>query len=136
MESHCSSIKIRIQNRRCDYRLKEELKTSETMDNPNRLSFRCPKGTCRFFEWWKVEDNEKYFSENNSEHQVIDGNEVMGHSSGGGRFQGNRVFNYMPCSSYGKIDNEIEVLLLRRLVALEENNGYNNKLLYAVFVPL
>ena len=58
----------------------------------------------------------------------------MGNSNGGGRFQGNRVFNYMPCPNYGKIDNETELMLLRRLVALDENNGFNNKLVYAIFV--
>ena len=100
------------------------------------MLFRCPKGVCRFFEWWKVEDNEKYFNENKSEHLVIDGSEIMGDSIGEERFQGNKMFNYMICSNYGKIENEIEVMLLRRLVALEESNGFNNKLLYAMFVSL
>ena len=62
------------------------------------------------FEWWKVEDDEKYFSENKRDS--------------------------MACSSYEKIENETEVMLLRRLVALEESNSFNNKLLYVLFVLL
>ena len=98
MESRCSSITkqgwIRIRNRRCGCGLKAELKISETIDNLNRLLFRCPKRACRFFEWWKVEDDEKYFSENKRD--------------------------CMTCSNYEKIENETEVMLLRHLVALEE----------------
>ena len=115
--------------------MKAELKISETIDNPNRLLFRCPKGACRFFEWWKVEDDKKYFSENKSEHLVIDGSGIMGDNIGRGRFQGNRVFNSRPCSNYGKNENESEILL-KRLVTLEESNGFTLKLLYALFVSI
>ena len=139
MESHCSSINkqgwIRIRNRRCGCGLKAELKISETIDNPNRLLFRCPKGACRFFEWWKVEDDENYFSGNKSEHLTLDGSGIMSDNSHGGRFQRNGVFNSMPCTNYGKNVNESE-LLLRRLVALEESNGFTKKLMYALFLSL
>ena len=40
----------------------------------------------------------------------------------------------MACSNFGKIENKTFELLLRRLVALEESNGFNKKLLYALFV--
>ena len=70
-----------------------------------------------------------------SEHLVINGSRIMGDSTGGGRFQGNRVFNSMPCSNYGKIENETE-MQFRRLVALDESNGFTQKLLYALFVFL
>ena len=114
MESRCSSITkqgwIRIQNRRCGCGLKAELKIIETINNPSQLLFRYSKGACRVPESWKIEDDEKYFSENKRDCMT--------------RF------------NYEKIENKTEIMLLIRLVALEESNGFNNKLLYALFVFL
>ena len=58
----------------------------------------------------EVENNEKYFSENKRD--------------------------CMACSNYENIENQKKIMLLRRLVALEESNGFNNKLLYVLFVFL
>ncbi|PON34699.1 P-type ATPase, cytoplasmic domain N [Trema orientale] len=131
MESHCSSINkqrwLKIRNRRRGCGLKAEIKISETFENPNRLLFRCPKGTCRFFEWWRIEDDETYFNGNKWDITATDTCEVMqggGDSIGGVRFSG-RVSNAIPYLNE-KIDHEMELMMLRRLVALETNMVYGS----------
>ncbi|KAK9274838.1 hypothetical protein L1049_007510 [Liquidambar formosana] len=42
--------RYRFQNRRCQCGRKAEVKISESIDNPEKLYFRCQE--CGFFEWW------------------------------------------------------------------------------------
>ena len=74
-----------------------------------------------------------------SEIPKIYGSENIDDSYGGG--SGKRVVNdffysNMERSSIEKIDSEVERLILRRLSAMEANNGKTNMVLYAMFTIL
>ena len=126
MESHClskgSQRWVPIQNRKCGCGLKAKLKISKTSDNHHHLLFQCHKGTYHFFEWWKAE----------GEIPSLDGSELMDDSHNGGRISRHRVFNDVPYANLDRIDNDIERIVLRRLLALKANTGSNKMLLYVV----
>ena len=44
--------------------MKTEVRISESEANPERLFFRCRTNSCKFFEWWNIEeDNINYKDE-------------------------------------------------------------------------
>ena len=48
----------------CACGFKAKIKITESNDNPNRLLFKCPKGSYHFFEWWKLKDDDKQLTGN------------------------------------------------------------------------
>ena len=57
----------------------------------------------------------------------------MSESDRGGRFSGHRVLNDMSCSNLERINNEIDRILVRHLLALEANNCNHKMSIYVVF---
>ena len=107
MESHCSSMNnqrwIKIWNRRSGCGIKVELKISESADNLFCLLFRCPKRSCRFFQWWKLQDDENNFSGNKWDNPVTSASEIRHENS---------LFNVSPPNSDQNSGNEIELIIL------------------------
>ena len=57
----------------------------------------------------------------------------MGESDSRRRFSGDRVLNDIPCSNLERINNEIERILVRYLLALEANNCNHKMSIYIMF---
>ena len=52
---------IKFRNKRCRCRRKAEVLISESINNRDRLFFRCKTNQCGFFEWWNLEDDNPGF---------------------------------------------------------------------------